>query len=158
MAVNMNQPAATSDREMVLTRVFDAPRALVFKAWTDPKHIVHWWGPNGFTTTMHEMEVRPGGMWRFIMHSPDGTDYPNRIVYREIVEPERLVYRHGDDSGNEATMFDVTVTFVEENGKTTLTMRSVLPTRERYDEAVGFGAIELGNQTLARLAAYLPTM
>ena len=66
----------TADREIVATRVFDAPRDLVFRMWTDPAHIVHWWGPNGFTTTIHEMDVRPGGMWRFIMHGPDGVDYP----------------------------------------------------------------------------------
>jgi uncharacterized protein YndB with AHSA1/START domain len=60
------------DREIITSRVYDAPRELVFKAWTDPKHIARWWGPNGFTTTIHEMDVRPGGAWRFIMHGPDG--------------------------------------------------------------------------------------
>jgi uncharacterized protein YndB with AHSA1/START domain len=81
---------ATTDREIVTTRVFDAPREMVFDAWTDPKHIGQWWGPIGFTTTTHEMDVRPGGVWRFTMHGPDGRDYKNRIVYTEIVRPERL--------------------------------------------------------------------
>jgi len=63
-------PADTPDREIVVTRVFDAPRALVFKAWTDPKHLAHWWGPNGFTITTHEMQFKPGGSWRFVMHGP----------------------------------------------------------------------------------------
>src|ERR1700674_4219468 len=87
-------PADTSDREIVVARVLDAPRALVFKMWTDPKHVAQWWGPNGFTITTYEMNVAPGGVWRFVMHGPDGRDYQNRVVYREIVEPERIVYEH----------------------------------------------------------------
>ena len=86
--------ADTSDREIVVTRVFDAPRALVFKAWTDPKHLAHWWGLNGFSITTYEMDFKPGGVWRFVMHGPDGRDYQNKNVYVEIAEPERLVYRH----------------------------------------------------------------
>jgi uncharacterized protein YndB with AHSA1/START domain len=91
----------TSDRDLVIERIFDAPRQMVFDAWTDPETIGQWWGPRGFTTTVHEMDVRPGGVWRFTMHGPDGTDYPNRVVYDEVVAPERLVYTHGadDDSG-----------------------------------------------------------
>jgi uncharacterized protein YndB with AHSA1/START domain len=87
-------PTSTSDREIVATRVFDAPRELVFQMWTDPQHISNWYGPRGFTTTTHEMDVRPGGVWRHVMHGPDGTDYPNEIVYLEVVKPERLVYDH----------------------------------------------------------------
>src|SRR6266852_4602923 len=79
------------DREIVITRLLDAPRELAFQAWTEPQHVAHWWGPNGFTNTIHEMDVRPGGVWRFIMHGPDGTDYKNEIVYVEVVKPERLV-------------------------------------------------------------------
>ena len=92
----MRDPAAsnTSDREIVVMRVFDSPRALVFKAWTDPKHLAHWWGPNGFSITTYEMEFKPGGVWRFVMHGPDGRDYQNENVYVEIAEPERLVYMH----------------------------------------------------------------
>lgn len=72
--------ASTADREIATTRIFDAPRKLVWKAWTDPNHVAHWWGPNGFTNTIHEMNVAPGGVWRFMMHGPDGTDWPNKIV------------------------------------------------------------------------------
>src|SRR5262245_20518597 len=86
-----SNPGSTADREMVISRVVDAPRDVVWQAWTQPQHIGAWWGPDGFHTTIHGMNVTVGGMWRFIMHGPDGTDYPNRIVYREIVEPERLV-------------------------------------------------------------------
>ena len=81
---------ATSDREIVITREFDAPREVVWTAWTDAKQIKEWWGPRGFTTTTHVMDVRPDGVWRFVMHGPDGTDYPNRIVHTEIEKPERL--------------------------------------------------------------------
>ena len=87
----------TADREIVATRLFDAPRDLVFMMWTDPNHIAQWWGPRGFTTTTLEMDLRPGGIWRFIMHGPDGRDYPNRVIYLEIVPLERLVYKHESD-------------------------------------------------------------
>jgi uncharacterized protein YndB with AHSA1/START domain len=90
----------TADRAMVITRTVDAPGELVWEAWTQPHHIARWWGPDGFRTTIHEMHVEVGGVWRFIMHGPDGTDYPNRIVYREIVKPERLVYDHAEDKPN----------------------------------------------------------
>ena len=80
-------------RSIVGTREFDAPRALVFSAWTDAKHLAQWWGPNGFTTTTYTFDFRPGGIWRFVMHGPDGRDYQNLITFEEIVPPERIVYR-----------------------------------------------------------------
>ena len=86
--------ALTPDREIVIKRTLDAPRELVFAAWTDLKHLPHWYGPNGFTTTIHEMDLRPGGVWRLTMHGPDGRDYTSKIVFSEVVRPERLVYRH----------------------------------------------------------------
>ena len=98
---------ASSHWEIIMTRAFAAPRELVWKAWTDPKHIKAWWGPNGFTTTTLAVNVRPGGVWRFIMHGPDGTDYPNKIVYTEIVKPERLVYDHGGDGDVDDAQFQV---------------------------------------------------
>jgi uncharacterized protein YndB with AHSA1/START domain len=82
-----SEAAASADRELIFTRIFDAPRELVLKAWTDPKQIVKWWGPKGFATTTHEMDVRPGGVWRFIMHGSDGTDYKIKIVFLEVVKP-----------------------------------------------------------------------
>jgi uncharacterized protein YndB with AHSA1/START domain len=154
-SIQAHSQAATSDRELVFSRVFDAPRGLVFKAWTDPQHVAQWFGPNGFTTTIHEMDVRPGGAWRFIMHGPDGVDYDNRIVFVEVVEPERLVYIHGsgqeDDQG-----FEVTVTFADENAKTRLTMRQLYATAAaREYVAREYHAVEMGNQTLDRLAEHL---
>jgi uncharacterized protein YndB with AHSA1/START domain len=155
--VNEHKQGATStaDREIVLTRVYDAPRELVFRMFTDPEHVRQWWGPNGFTTTTHKMDVRPGGKWRFVMHGPDGTDYPNLITYVEVVQPERLAYKHGSDE-SEPAHFDVTVTFEEQDGKTTLTMRSIFPTAAARDHVVEkYGAIEGGNQTLDRLVGYV---
>jgi uncharacterized protein YndB with AHSA1/START domain len=151
-------PTAAADREIVLTRDFDAPRELVFEAWTDPDRVARWWGPRGFTTTTHEMDVRPGGVWRFVMHGPDGTDYPNRIVYVEVVRPERLVYRHAGEGDAADVRFHTTVTFVEQGGKTQLTLRMVFETAADRDRvAEKYGAVEGGKQTLERLGEYLAT-
>jgi uncharacterized protein YndB with AHSA1/START domain len=158
--MNERTAADTADREIVLTRVYEAPRELVWTAWTDPKHVVHWWGPDGFTNTIHEMDVRPGGVWRFVMHGPDGRDYKNRINFIEVERPERLVYTHGGDDDVEPVSFHVTVTFEDQgSGRTKVTLRSVFPTAEERDRVVkDYGAIEGGRQTLARLADYLLTM
>jgi uncharacterized protein YndB with AHSA1/START domain len=156
MVTNERAGVNASDREIVTKRTFDAPRELVFKMWTDPQHVGRWWGPNGFTTTTLEIDVRPGGAWRFIMHGPDGIDYPNRIAYEEIVEPERLVYTHGDDSEGKGGEFHTTVTFEDRDGKTVLTMRALFATAAQRDTVVEeFGAIEGAMQTLNRLAEYL---
>ena len=137
--------------------LFRSPRTLVWNAWTDPQHIAQWWGPNGFTNTVHHMEVRPGGTWLLTMHGPDGRDYPNLVSYQEVVEPERLVYLHGEPDGDPAQAFHVTVTFTEQDGKTEVTMQAVFATKAARDFVVReVGAIEGAQQTLARLAAYLP--
>lgn len=141
-------------RSIVTTRMFDAPRELVFEVWTSAEHVAQWWGPNGFTTTTHEMSVTPGGTWRFIMHGPDGVDYPNLIRYEEVVPPERLVYMHTGDDG--AASFHVVVTFEEVGSRTRLTMRSLFETVEAREFVVEkYGAIEGARQTLDRLAQYL---
>jgi uncharacterized protein YndB with AHSA1/START domain len=150
---------STADREIVITRVFDAPRDLVYKAWTDPKHVAQWWGPIGFTNTIHEMDVRPGGVWRLMMHGLDGVDYPNKIAFIEVMKPERLVYTHGGDEGGDPVQFHVTVTFDEQGGKTRLTMRSLFKSAAERDRVVEeYGAIEGGKQTLDRLAEHLAKM
>lgn len=151
-------PSQTAEREIVVSRVFKAPRELVFRAWSSHEHLSRWFGPNGFRITTHEMAFKPGGLWRFIMHGPDGRDYPNRIVFGEIVEPERLVYAHDDDEeGVEQISFNTTVTFDEAGaGKTKLTMRSVFSSKEDKDRVVEeFGAVEGGLETVGRLAEYL---
>jgi len=145
-----------TDREIIISRLFDAPRELVWKVWTQPEHVAKWWGPNGFTNTIHEMDVRPGGIWSFIMHGPDGTDYYNKIVFTEVVEPERLSYTHGGDEGEDE--FLAVVTFTEKDGKTEVTMRSIFESAEVREKMIReVGAIEGGKQTLGRLGDYLAT-
>jgi uncharacterized protein YndB with AHSA1/START domain len=142
-------PAGTN--EIVITRVFDAPRHLVFEAFMDPVHIGSWWGPKGFTTTTHQMDFRPGGIWRHTMHGPDGTDYENENVYVEIAKPERLVYDHVSEPRHRTT-----ITFENEGGKTRLTFRMVFPTAaDRGRTVTKHGAIEGGKQMMERLATRL---
>lgn len=144
---------------IIATRVLDAPRDLVFAVWTDPKHLAQWWGPNGFTTTTHAHEARPGGIWRFVMHGPDGRDYQNRVTYEEIVKPERIVYRHGGGDDVEPVRFSVTVTFEDMNGKTKLTMRMQFPSAEERARVIKeYGADKGLVQTLARLSDYVAAM
>ena len=159
MVARDNQETAMADREIVLTRVLDAPRDLVWRAWTEPDHLIKWWGPDGFTNTFHEIDIRPGGVWRFVMHGPDGVDYDNKVVFLEVVRPERMVFDHGSGDDDAGAMFRATVTFEAEGAGTKITLRSLFPTAEARDRAVReYGAIEGGNQTLARLAEYLKTM
>jgi len=151
-ASTLKSSHADTDRAIVATRIFDAPRELVFEVWTDPQHIAQWWGPNGFTNTIHSMDVRPGGEWDFIMHGPDGTDYKNRIIYREVVPPKRLVYDHVS-----GPLFHATVTFEEQGQKTKLTVEMLFESAElRNKVAEEFGAVEGLNQTLGRLGTHLP--
>jgi uncharacterized protein YndB with AHSA1/START domain len=146
--------ARIEGRELVITRRFEAPRELVYQTWTDSVHLSHWWGPEGFTITTQAIDVRPGGVWSYVMHGPDGTDYPNRIQYVEASRPARLVYMHGDDADPEH--FRVTVTMDGEGQSTSLTMRMTFPTVEALDITVKqYGALEGAKSTLARLAAEL---
>lgn len=149
-------PDSLLDREIVLSRVFAAPRERVFQAWTDPAQASRWFGPKGFTTTTHEMDVRVGGRWRFDMTAPDGTVFTNRVVYLEIRAPELLVFDHGSDQDNDPGRFRVTLTFdAQANGKTVLTLRQLHPSKAQRQRGIGFGAVEFGYQTLAKLAAHL---
>lgn len=152
--------SATADREIVITREFNASRELVWQAMTDPKHVVNWWGPRGFTTTIEEMDVRPGGVWKHTMHGPDGANYPNKSVFKEVVKPERIVYSHGgghEEGHAPGAHFVATWTFVEvAPGKTSVTIRMLFSTPAARDFVVKeFGAIEGGKQTLARLSEYM---
>jgi uncharacterized protein YndB with AHSA1/START domain len=150
----------TAEREIVVSRQFDAPREMVWAAWTDPQQVVRWWGPKGFSTTIHEMDVRPGGTWRHTMHGPDGTDYPNKSVFIEVVKPERIVYSHGGGkAGAKGVSFEATWTFEaqgEKGDQTLLTIRMVFATAKDREHVVKeYGAIEGGKQTLGRLADHL---
>lgn len=143
-----------SDREMVITRVIAAPVATVFAAFTDPAHIGKWWGPNGFTTTTHEMEFRVGGVWRYTMHGPDGTDYPNYVTYTEIQTPVRIAYDHGGNAQHPSE-FKAVITFAPEGDGTKVSLRMIVGNASERDGYVKFGAVEGGWQTLERLAAHL---
>lgn len=143
------QNNSTADREMVITRLIDAPRELVFQVWTDPVHLLHWWGPKGFTNTFYEHNANTGGVWRFMMHAPDGTNFPNRIQYEEVVAPERLSYIHGTDE--EPEQFKGQVLFEAQGSKTMLTLRITFPTVQAVEDAKRYGALEGGNQTIDRL-------
>jgi uncharacterized protein YndB with AHSA1/START domain len=153
----MGTVKSDAEREIVLSRVFDAPRKMVWEAWTDPKQVAQWWGPNGFSTTIEEMDVRPGGVWRQVMHGPDGTDYPNESVFVDVVQYERLVYTlTGGFKGGSPVKMEKTTTFEDEAGGTRVTMRAVFDTAEARDQNVrDYGSIEGGKQTLERLAGYL---
>jgi uncharacterized protein YndB with AHSA1/START domain len=143
------------DRQISLTRLIEAPRELVFDAWTSNEHLAQWWGPNGFTLTTDDIDVRPGGRWRFTMHGPDGVDYPNEILYEEVVRPELITFEHGAP-GTDETSFRGVITFDDFMGNTVLTMKSVFQTKEHMDDLVErVGAIEGGNQTLDRLVGYV---
>lgn len=152
-----NDTRSTADREMVITRIVDAPRELVWEAMTNPKHVVNWWGPNGFTNTLEKMDFRVGGVWKHVMHGPDGKDYPNFSTFTAIVKPERIEFLHGGTSkGDPDVQFDATWTFEALGNQTRVTIRAVFPTVEARDTTVKvYNAIEGGKQTLARLAEFL---
>jgi uncharacterized protein YndB with AHSA1/START domain len=146
-------------RAIVATRVYDAPRELVFSVWTDPKHLSQWWGPDGFTTTTSAFDMRVNGVWRFVMHGPDGRDYENRITFDEIVKPEGIVYHHGGGDDVEPVQFRTTVTFEDLDGKTRLTLHAVFPSAAERDRVIkDYGADKGAVQTLSRLADYLATV
>jgi uncharacterized protein YndB with AHSA1/START domain len=155
-------PVATStaDREIVVTRVFDAPRALVFKAWTDPKLVAAWWGPKGYASSGCEIDLRPGGTFRLHMRGPEGIVYPCQGAFREIVEPERIVYVGVLDDGPACGAglpphSIVTVTFAEHRGKTTLTIHTHLHSVAAHAAVVGAGFNAGWATSLERLAEHL---
>lgn len=162
----------TSDREMQITRVVDAPRELLWKIWTEPDHLKEWWGPNGFSNTIHKFDLVQGGEWLLTMHGPDGTDYPNHIRFVEIIRPERLIYDHGRpdaipgsggsgasvprDQPEDGGAFRTFVHFSEEGGKTRITMKGVFKTVEYRQLVIDkYGALEGQKQHIARMEAYI---
>jgi uncharacterized glyoxalase superfamily protein PhnB/uncharacterized protein YndB with AHSA1/START domain len=140
----------TAERELTISRLLNAPRELVWEVWTKPEHIKNWWGPTGFTNTIFSMEVKPGGVWDFIMHGPDGTDYKNKSIYKEIIKPERIVFEHVSPK------FIATITFEEKNGKTLLTWNMLFETKEQFEKVVKtFKADEGLKQNIVKLEDYL---
>ncbi|HYL57325.1 MAG TPA: SRPBCC domain-containing protein [Candidatus Acidoferrales bacterium] len=124
MAARSSAVTDTENHELVIKRIFNAPRAMVWKAWTDPEHLMRWWGPHGFTTTSCKMDVRPGGSWRITMKSPQGREDRQRGVFREVVEPERLIFTYAfeDEAGNAGHEMIVSVSFAERGESTELTI------------------------------------
>ncbi|MEP7066877.1 MAG: SRPBCC family protein [Gemmatimonadota bacterium] len=145
-----------SGREVSFHRLLDAPRELVWSVCSDPHHLHRWWGPNGFTITTHEFSFVPGGEWLFIMHGPDGTDYPNRVIFSEIVPPSRLVYYNGWDLPGSPVDFTAVITLESEGAKTRFSQHMTFSSVEGFRTAVElYGVLEGGTQTLARLAEYV---
>jgi len=151
--------AELTERGIRLTRVFAAPPATVFQAWADPASLDRWWGPSGFRNETHSMAFKPGGAWLYTMHSPDGVDYPNRIIYQEIEPPRRLAFLHDGGEDDSTEPMQVTVTFEEHDGQTRLTMHTQFASAEMRDQVVqDVNAIEGGQQTLQRLAEHLTSI
>src|SRR4029079_5811645 len=146
--------AKSKPNEIHITRVYDAPVAAVWDAWTDPEQVGKWWGPRGFTLTTHSKDLRPGGHWKYTMHGPDGTDWPNNTIYFEVEPHRKLVYDHGG-SDDRPPLFRVTVLFSEEAGKTKMDMTMALTTPEAADDTRKFIKKAGGNATWDRLAEYL---
>lgn len=159
MAASNARPSTTTNagpQELVITRVFDAPRALVFKAWTDPKHVAQWWGPHGFTNPVCELDVRPGGAIRIDMRGPDGVVYPVGGMFREIVEPERLVALFVLKGAGAQLEVLNTVTFAEHDGKTKLTLHAIVVKSAGPEVAGALAGMEEGwRQSLDKFAGYL---
>ena len=140
--------------DITITRLIDAPRERVFDAWTNPDALVQWWGPQGFITTTERIDVRPGGAWQYNMRGPDGTDYPNYIIFDEIVRPERITYSHGETEGRPDD-FHTTVTFADKDGRTRITLRSVFQSAAMREQALKFGALQGGHSTLDKLSEFV---
>ncbi|MFK7694885.1 SRPBCC family protein [Paenibacillus sp. HJGM_3] len=137
------------DNQILTTRVFKAPRELVYEVWTKPEHLDKWWGPNGFKNTFQEFDFRPGGHWRFIMHGPDGTDYQNHNVFKDIVKPERIVFEH-----TASPHFVTTVLFEDLGKETKIHFRMEFDSAEECKEISKY-AVEGNKETLDRLEALL---
>ena len=146
-----------SDREIVMTRVFDAPRRLVFEAWTNPKHLPHWMlGPEGWTMPVCEIDLRPGGAWRFVWRRSDGTEMEMHGVYREIKPPERLVAT--ESWGGDWPETVNTLVLTEKDGRTTMSQTVLYPSKEAREAAIATGMKEGWAASYDRLDEYLPTM
>ena len=150
IGVSLSDYVATADREVVSSRLFAAPRELVFGAFLDAESLKQWWGPKGFTNTFHAFDPRPGGQWRFTMHGPDGNHYENESVFVEIVKPERIVFDHGKPMHH----FRMNMTFTEEVGQTRLTWRMRFTTAEECARVKSFVAAA-NQENFNKLAAQL---
>ncbi|HTR40211.1 MAG TPA: SRPBCC domain-containing protein [Pseudomonadales bacterium] len=157
ISTGLKEFAENVDKEIYISREFDAPRELLWEAMTNPKHVGNWWGPQGFTTTIEKMDFRVGGVWKHVMRGPDGAEYPNQSIFKEIVKPEKVVFSHGGHKkGGPGVSFISTWTFdALGKNKSRVSIHMVFPSTEKRDFVVKeFGAIEGAKQTLERLAGY----
>ncbi len=146
-----NAKNSTHDRELLLSRTLNAPVALVWEVWTQAEHIVNWWGPDGFTNTINRMDFTPGGEWDLIMHGPDGTDYKNKSIFREIIRHKKIVYEHVS-----APRFTATISFEEQGEQTFITWHMLFESAEEFIRTVKtFKADEGLKQNLEKLGRYL---
>lgn len=157
MAATTSPAAQPNERTLLITRVFDAPRELVWKAWTDPEHMARWWGPRGFTNPVCELDVRPGGALRIVMRAPDGAEYPMKGVFREILQPERLVFTNiaVDADGNQLLEGLTSVTLEEHGGKTKLTLQTRAVALVAHAARMLEGMQAGWTQSLERLGAHV---
>lgn len=149
--------ARTTEREIIVSRVLDATRQRVWRALTDPEQLKQWWGPKGFSNTIHEADIRSGGKLVFTMHGPDGTDYPNEMRYMEMVEPERIRIAHGGYAPAKLRPFEQELTLEDVGGgRTRFTLKNILESPEELRKQVeNVGAVEGGKQTVEKLAEFL---
>jgi len=149
-----------SDREIVLTRAFDAPRDLVFEVWTKPEHVRHWWGWRSSEMIVCEADVRPGGSWRYVTREKNGVEVPFTGVYREVAAPERVVHTeiYDVEPFNRSDPAITTVTFSEERGRTTVTVTTLYPTKEIRDAVLQSGMEVGAAESYDRLAERLGTL
>lgn len=149
-----SQKSSTQDRELRVSRLLNAPVALVWEAWTQAEHIANWWGPDGFTCTITKMDLRPGGDWHLVLHGPDGTDYRNESVFGEIIPLEKIVYQHAS-----APIFTATITFEAQGEQTLLQWHMLFQSREEFIQVVKtYKADEGLKQNVVKLDAYLQKM
>jgi uncharacterized protein YndB with AHSA1/START domain len=146
-----NKKNSTQDREIVILKKLDAPVELVWEAWTKAEHISQWWGPNGFTTTIHTMDVMPGGEWNLIMHGPDGTDFKNKSIFKELIPFEKIVYEHVS-----SPRFVATIDFEKQGEQTLITWHMLFETAEEFIQTVKtFKADEGLKQNIEKLNSFL---
>jgi uncharacterized protein YndB with AHSA1/START domain len=141
----------TLDREISISRLLHAPVELVWEVWTDPEHIKYWWGPDGFTNTISKMQVEPGGEWNLIMHGPDGTDYKNKSVFREIVKHKKIVYEHMS-----SPKFIATIEFESRGDTTFINWHMLFETKEELIQVVKTFKVDEGlKQNIEKLSKYI---
>lgn len=147
----MDNTNNTADRELRISRLLNAPIELVWEVWTNPEHIKNWWGPNGFTNTISIMELQPGGAWNLTMHGPDGTNYRNKSIFKEVIKYKKLVYDHIT-----GPKFTATIEFEEQGDKTLLSWHMLFRNKEEFIQTVKtFKADEGMKQNVEKLEAYL---